>query len=172
MHCTAIYRSHHSRLSGPLIYFPSLLFCINRTSGFLFLKCFLAGQPILTAVLEKVTHMFHSSPFCLSPAERKGAERQWKRWREGDSPSWLRMIKSSGLSRPAGTDDTTKLQRVKDSRRRKEGAGGRKHRERNCNPKPVLTNWCWVEPEILRALLPLPSPHQLPHYTPNDLIIS
>lgn len=70
----AIYRSHHSWLSGPLIYFASLLlFCINRTSGFLFLKCFGAGQPILTAVLEKVTHMFHSSPFCLSPAEKNGA---------------------------------------------------------------------------------------------------
>jgi len=54
------------------------------------------------------------------------------------------MIKSSGLSHPAGTDDTTKLQCVKDGktrrRRRGRGAGRRRHWERNSNPKPVLTN--------------------------------
>ena len=135
----AIYRSHHSRLSDPLIYFPSLLlFCINRITGFLFLKCFFSRTAHPHCCPWKgYAHVSFFSILSVSPAERKRGretakdmERERERERERDSPSWLRMIKSSGLSRPAGTDDTTKLQRVKDSGRRKKegaGAGGREN---------------------------------------------
>lgn len=75
---------------------PLLLFCINRTTGFLFLKCFLAGQPILTAVLEKVAHMFHSSPFWLSPAE-KSAKGDGRRDGERETvPSDWEWLKAAG----------------------------------------------------------------------------
>lgn len=75
---------------------PLLLFCINRTTGFLFLKCFLAGQPILAAVLEKVAHMFHSSPFWLSPAE-KSAKGDGRRDGERETvPSDWEWLKAAG----------------------------------------------------------------------------
>lgn len=96
-----------------------------------------------------------------------GEERRQKRRRAGDSPFWLRMIKSSGMSHPAGADDTTKLQCVKDSKlRRTPGAGGRKRWERNCDPESVLTNWCWGEPEIHPAppLSVASLYRQWPHY--------
>lgn len=123
------------------------------------------------------THVSFFSILTVSCREI-GEGRRQKRQRAGDSPFWLRMIKSSGMSHPAGADDTTKLQCVKDSKlRRTPGVGGRKRWERNCDPKSVLTNWCWGEPETPHVLpsqtqSPPHPPVQLPHYTESDLIIS
>lgn len=154
---------------------PLLLFCINRTTGFLFLKCFLAGQPILTAVLEKVTHMFHSSPFCLSPAE-KSAKRDGRSdgERETVPPDW-EWLKAAGchtLLVLMTRQNYSVLKTVS-------GRGGLEREGGSAGNGIVihnlfLTNWCWAEPEIPHVLVsPTPPPQvQSPHYTESDLIIS
>ncbi|MEQ2252668.1 hypothetical protein ILYODFUR_024174 [Ilyodon furcidens] len=62
---------------APSYIFPSpLLFCINRTSSFRFLKCFPAGQPILTVVLGKVTHVSFFSILSVSSQGMKEERKQ------------------------------------------------------------------------------------------------
>lgn len=138
-------------------YIFSLHFCINRTSGFLFLKCFAAGRPILTAVLEKVTHTFYSSPFCLSlckKKKKKTEEREREREAVPSDWEWLKAACCHTLLVLMTRQNYTVLKMVRRERRKRDRENKRKGRK-ELKSKPRFDKWmlsrAW-NPSCLAAL--------------------